>query len=105
MGDGTVWNLTVDPESATPVGGAIKLTSGNATIKVSGDFSSLDSPVLKKVLGKLDPGTDVANLKLDATGVAFPVEYNTSLRVKEDGEGSRNLVFRAVKKTFMIYIR
>jgi glycerophosphoryl diester phosphodiesterase len=105
MGDGTVWNLTVDPESATPVGGAIKLTSGNATIKVSGDCSSLDSPVLKKVLGKLDPGTDVANLKLDATGVAFPVPYNTTLKVKEDGEGSRNLVFRAVKKTFMIYIR
>ena len=105
VGDGTVWNLTVDPESATPVGGAIKLTSGNATIKVSGDCSSLDSPVLLKVLGKLDPGTDVANLKLDATGVAFPVPYNTTLKVKEDGEGSRNLVFRAVKKTFMIYIR
>lgn len=105
VGDGTVWNLTVDPESATPVGGAIKLTSGNATIKVSGDCSSLDSPVLLKVLGKLDAETDVANLKLDATGVAFPVPYNTTLKVKEDGEGSRNLVFRAVKKTFMIYIR
>lgn len=105
VGDGTVWNLTVDPESATPVGGAIKLTSGNATINIAGDCSSLDRPVLLKVLGKLDPGTDVANLKLDATGVAFPVPYNTTLKVKEDGEGSRNLVFRAVKKTFMIYIR
>ena len=105
VGDGTVWNLTIDPESATPVGGAIKLTSGNATIKVSGDFSSLDSPVLKKVLGKLDSETDVANLTLDATDVAFPVTYDTRLKVQPDGEGSRNLVFHARRKTFVIYIR
>ena len=105
MGDGTVWNLNIDPESATPVGGAIKLTSGNATIKVSGDCSSFDRPVLAKVLGKLDSETDVANLTLDATDVVFPVTYDTRLKVKEDGEGSRNLVFHARKKTFMIYIR
>ena len=105
MGDGTVWNLNIDPESATPVGGAIKLTSGNATIKVSGDFSSLDSPVLSKVLGKLDSETDVANLTLDATDVAFPVTYDTRLKVQSDGEGSRNLVFHARRKTFVIFVK
>ena len=105
MGDGTVWNLTIDSESATPVGGAVKLTSGNATIKVSGDFSSLDSPVLSKVLGKIDSETDVANLTLDATDVAFPVAYDTRLRVQSDGEGSRNLVFHARRKTFVIYFK
>ncbi len=102
---GTVWNLNIDPESATPVGGAIKLTSGNATIKVSGDYSSLDSPVLAKVLGRLDSETDVANLTLDATNVAFPVTYDTRLKVQSDGEGSRNLVFHARRKTFVIFVK
>ena len=105
VGDGTVWNLNIDPESATPVGGAIKLTSGNATIKVSGDCSSHDSPVLAKVLGKLDAETDVANLTLDATDVVFPVSYDTRLKVQSDGEGSRNLVFHARRKTFVIFVK
>ena len=105
MDDGTVWNLTIDSESATPVGGAIRLTSGNATIKVSGDFSSLDSPVLVKVLGKLDSETNLADLTLDATDVEFPVPYITSLKAKPDGEGSSNLVFHAVRKTFVIFIK
>ena len=68
-------------------------------------LSSIDSPVLVKVLGKLDPETNVANLTLDATDVEFPVSYDTILKVREDGEGTRNLVFRAFKRHFTIYIK
>ena len=61
--------------------------------------------MLKKVLGKLDSETDVASLTLDATDVVFPVSYDTRLKVQSDGEGSRNLVFHARRKTFVIFVK
>ncbi len=103
VGDGTIWSMTIDPESATPVGGAIKLTSGHATVKLTGDYSSCTNMfTIMKTLGWLDAETNSDNFSLDATGVTFPPKgtYSTSLIVKEG-----TLMFRAVKNTLRIYIR
>ena len=107
VGDGTVCNLSVDPESAIPVGGTIKLTSGHATIKLTGDYSSCANMfTIKKKLGSFDPEMNVENFTLDATGVTFPPRgtYSTSLRTIEE-DGRVYLMFRAAKNTFRIYIR
>ena len=101
--DGTTLALGVNAESGAPIGGAIKLASGHATVKLTGDYSSCTNMfTIKKTLGWLDAETNSDNFTLDATGVTFPPKgtYSTSLIVKEGA-----LMFRAVKNTLRIYIR
>ena len=106
MNDGTTLELAVNADSNMPVS-TIKLASGNATIKLTGDYSSCANMfTIKKKLGLLDPETNAANFTLDATGVTFPPRgtYSTSLRTIEE-DGLVYLMFRAAKNTLRIYIR
>ena len=105
IGGGTVWNLTLGPDSVTPVSGTIKPLSGGATIKLLGDCANLESALLDKVLGKVESEADASAIAIDASGMVFPVPYSTRMLVKEDGEGGYNLVFRALKKQFRVIIR
>ena len=103
MNDGATLELGVNADSGVPIGGAIKLASGHATIKLTGDYSSCTNMfTIMKTLGWLDAETNSDNFSLDATGVTFPPKgtYSTSLIVKEG-----TLMFRAVKNTLRIYIR
>jgi len=106
MNDGATLELAVNADSSMPVS-TIKLASGNATIKLTGDYSSCANMfTIKKKLGLLDPETNAANFTLDATGVTFPPRgtYSTSLRTVEE-DGLVYLMFRAAKNTLRIYIR
>lgn len=106
MNDGATLELAVNADSSMPVS-TIKLASGNATIKLTGDYSSCANMfTIKKKLGLLDPETNAANFTLDATGVTFPPRgtYSTSLRTIEE-DGLVYLMFRAAKNTLRIYIR
>ena len=108
MGTGTTLAISLDTakaedeEAVLPIGGIIKLTSGTATVKLTGDFSDSQSEVISKALGALDINTDVNNLKLDATGVKFPdgLHYYSKLK-NEDGM----LVFRAFRPRFHIIFK
>ena len=107
INDGTTLALDVNAESGTPIGGGLKLASGQATIKLTGDFSFYANRfTIKKKLCKLDPETNVGNLTLDATGVTFPPKgtYSTRLRTVEEN-ASVYLMFRASKNTLRIYLR
>lgn len=108
MGDGTTLALSLDNSKLEadpdfkPIGGTIKLTSGEATVKVSGDFSDVDSEIITAVLGSLDPATDVKRLNLDATGVTFvPGRTYRSKLKDEDGR----LLFYAYRPRLFITFR
>lgn len=108
MGDGTTLALSLDNSKLKadpdfkPIGGTIKLTSGEATVKVSGDFSDVDSEIITAVLGSLDPATDVKRLNLDATGVTFvPGRTYRSKLKDEDGR----LLFYAYRPRLFITFR
>ena len=85
MNDGATLKLAVNADSSMPVS-TIKLASGNATIKLTGDYSSCANMfTIKKKLGLLET-------------------YSTSLRTIEE-DGLVYLMFRAAKNTLRIYIR
>jgi len=108
MGDGTILALDLDttqeegePEFL-PIGGVIKLPSGKATIKLTGDFTDENSDVISRKLGALSINTDVRNLKPDTTEVKFAdgLHYRSKLK-DEDGM----LVFYAFKPKFHIIFK
>lgn len=108
MDAGTTLNMSLDTAKAEgedvvlPIGGIIKLTSGTATVKLTGDFSDYESEVISKVLGALDVNTDVKNLKLDTTGVKFPEGLHYYPKLKNE---NGMLVFYAFRPRFHIILK
>ena len=108
MDAGTTLNMSLDTAKAEgedvvlPIGGIIKLISGTATVKLTGDFSDYESEVISKVLGALDVNTDVKNLKLDTTGVKFPEGLHYYPKLKNE---NGMLVFYAFRPRFHIILK
>jgi carbonic anhydrase/acetyltransferase-like protein (isoleucine patch superfamily) len=108
MGTGTTLNMSLDTAKAEgedvvlPIGGIIKLTSGTATVKLTGDFSDYESEVISKALGALDVNTDVKNLKLDTAGVKFPEGLHYYPKLKNE---NGMLVFYAFRPRFHIILK